>query len=79
MFQHTNIRTPHWLGYILQRPESHLIHHERGVHAYNYGDITLPDMIFGTFKNPREWEGENGFHEGSSWQLRDLLLFRRIS
>ena len=29
MFQHANIRTPHWVGYILQRPESHLIHHER--------------------------------------------------
>jgi hypothetical protein len=36
-------------------------------------------MIFGTFRNPREWEGENGFHDGSTWQLRDLLMFRKIS
>jgi sterol desaturase/sphingolipid hydroxylase (fatty acid hydroxylase superfamily) len=79
MFQHANIRTPHWLGYVVQRPESHLIHHERGVHAYNYGDIPLPDMIFGTFRNPREWQGENGFHEGSTRQVGALLGFRKIS
>jgi sterol desaturase/sphingolipid hydroxylase (fatty acid hydroxylase superfamily) len=79
MFQHMNVRTPYWIGYILQRPESHLIHHERGVHAYNYGDIPLPDIIFGTFRNPRSWDAQNGFHEGSTWQLRDLLLFRKIS
>ena len=53
MFQHANIRTPHWLGYIVQRPESHSAHHERGVHARNYGDLPLFDIIFGTFHNPR--------------------------
>jgi sterol desaturase/sphingolipid hydroxylase (fatty acid hydroxylase superfamily) len=79
MFQHTNIRTPYWLGYLVQRPESHLIHHQRGVHAWNYGDIPLPDMIFGTFRNPREWEGENGFHEGSTRQILPMLAFRKIS
>lgn len=79
MFQHLNIRTPHWLGYIVQRPESHLIHHERGVHAYNYGDIPLFDMIFGTFRNPREWDGRNGFHDGSTTQVREMLSFRKIS
>ena len=41
MFQHANIRTPHWLGYIIQRPESHSGHHERGVHARNYRDLPL--------------------------------------
>lgn len=79
MFQHLNVRTPHWLGYIVQRPESHLIHHQRGVHAYNYGDIPLPDMIFGTFRNPREWEGQNGFHHGSTMQIPEMLAFRKIS
>jgi sterol desaturase/sphingolipid hydroxylase (fatty acid hydroxylase superfamily) len=80
MFQHANIPTPHWLGYLVQRPESHLIHHQRGVHAYNYGDIPLPDMIFGTFRNPRNrWVGENGFHEGSTGRLAALLTFRRIA
>ncbi len=80
MFQHLNIRTPHWLGYLIQRPESHLIHHQRGVHAHNYGDIPLPDMIFGTFRNPRDaWNGENGFHTGSTMQIPALLAFKRIS
>lgn len=79
MFQHANIRTPHWLGYFLQRPEMHLIHHQRGVHAYNYGDIPLPDMIFGTFRNPREWQGQNGFHDGSTHQIPEMLMFRKIS
>lgn len=79
MLQHLNVKTPHWLGYFLQRPESHLIHHQRGVHAYNYGDIPLPDIVFGTFRNPREWEGENGFHPGSTSQIGELLAFRKIS
>lgn len=79
IFQHLNIRTPHWLGYFVQRPESHLIHHQRGVHAFNYGDIPLPDMIFGTFRNPREWEGQNGFHDGSTKQIPEMLAFRKIS
>ena len=80
MVQHLNVRTPHWLGYFLQRPESHLIHHQRGVHAYNYGDIPLPDMVFGTFRNPKtEWDGENGFHAGSTTQIPAMLAFRKIS
>ncbi len=33
MFQHANIRTPQWLGYIIQRPESHGVHHARRVMA----------------------------------------------
>lgn len=79
MFQHLNVRTPYWVGYILQRPESHLIHHQRGVHAFNYGDIPLPDIIFGTFRNPREWNGLNGFHDGSTHELGRLLAFHKIS
>ena len=79
MFQHLNVRTPYWMGYILQRPESHLIHHQRGVHAFNYGDIPLPDMIFGTFRNPRQWDGQNGFHDGSTYEIGRMLAFRKIS
>lgn len=33
MFQHWNVATPQWLGYFIQRPESHGLHHELGVHA----------------------------------------------
>lgn len=28
-FYHMNISTPHWLGYFIQRPESHRLHHYR--------------------------------------------------
>jgi len=79
MFQHANIRTPHWLGYVIQRPESHSCHHERGVHARNYSDLPLWDMVFGTFHNPTTFDGEVGFYEGSSKRVGDLLRGRLIA
>jgi len=80
MFQHMNKRTPHWVGYFIQRPESHCIHHARGVHAHNYSDVPLWDMLFGTYRNPRSVEGlEAGFYDGASKRIRDMLLFRSVS
>lgn len=79
MFQHSNLNTPHWLGYFVTRPESHSVHHERGIHGFNYGDIPLFDMLFGTFRNPRVWKGEAGFYEGSSADIGKLLAFRKIA
>jgi sterol desaturase/sphingolipid hydroxylase (fatty acid hydroxylase superfamily) len=58
---HWNIRTPHWLGYIFQRPESHCVHHQEGLHSFNYGDLPIWDMLFGTFRNPKEWNAHCGF------------------
>ena len=60
MFQHLNVRTPQWLGYIIQRPEAHCIHHQLNVHAYNYGNITVWDIVFGTFRTPRPSRGASG-------------------
>jgi sterol desaturase/sphingolipid hydroxylase (fatty acid hydroxylase superfamily) len=79
MFQHMNVRTPRWLGYFVQRPESHSLHHKRGHHANNYGDLPLYDMIFGTFANPREFQAEVGFHEGSSRKIGPMLIGREIA
>ena len=79
LFQHANIKTPHWLGYLIQRPESHSAHHERGVHARNYGDLPLFDMIFGTFHNPREFDGQVGFFEGGSRKVGAMLVGRQIA
>jgi sterol desaturase/sphingolipid hydroxylase (fatty acid hydroxylase superfamily) len=79
LFQHANIRTPRWVGYLVQRPESHSYHHERGVHARNYGDLPLFDMIFGTFHNPREFDGQVGFFEGGSRKVGPMLIGRVIS
>src|SRR5690606_11728556 len=79
IFQHSNIKTPVWLGYIVQRPESHTLHHAKGIHAYNYADLAIYDIIFGTFKNPKTYEHETGFYEGASGKLKEMLLFRDIS
>jgi sterol desaturase/sphingolipid hydroxylase (fatty acid hydroxylase superfamily) len=80
MFQHANIRTPHWVGYLVQRPESHNIHHARGVHRYNYSDLPLWDMLFGTFRNPREVvDSDCGFYKGASSRITDMLLGRDVS
>ncbi len=80
MFQHANIRTPHWLGYLIQRPESHNIHHARGVHRYNYSDLPLWDMLFCTFRNPRSLEDmECGFYKGASSRIPEMLLGRDVS
>ena len=79
IFQHANVRTPRWLGYIVQRPESHAIHHGRGVHRYNYADLPVFDMLFGTFRNPVGYTGESGFYEGASARVADMLLFRDVS
>ena len=79
IFQHANVRTPRWLGYIIQRPESHGIHHERGVHAYNYSDLPLWDMVFGTFRNPETFEGEVGFWDGASSKVGAMLLAKDVS
>lgn len=79
VFQHTNIRTPAWLGYFVQRPESHFLHHERGVHGRNYGDLPLFDMLFGSFRNGRSFEGEVGFHDGASSRIAEVLLGKDIT
>ncbi|MFN8548266.1 MAG: sterol desaturase family protein [Candidatus Eisenbacteria bacterium] len=74
MFQHWNIRTPRWLGYFIQRPESHCLHHEFGVHGRNYGDLPLWDLVFGTFANPRSFEGRTGFRAAASRRVGAMLL-----
>lgn len=79
IFQHANIRTPHWLGYVIQRPESHTVHHGRGIHAYNYCDLPLFDIIFDTFRNPRTYENRTGFYPGASARIADMLLFRDLN
>ncbi len=79
IFQHTNIRTPQWLGYIVQRPESHSIHHARGVHHYNYSDLPLFDILFGTFRNPKDFAPQAGFYDGASAKLFEILTFKDIA
>lgn len=79
IFQHANLRTPRWLGYLVQRPESHTLHHARGLHRHNYADLPLIDMLFGTFRNPRGHEHATGFWNGASARVGDMLLLRDVS
>ena len=79
VFQHGNIRTPAWLGYFIQRPEAHAVHHERGVHGFNYANLPLWDLVFGTFRNPVAWQGSAGFYPGASARTVSMLLGRDIS
>jgi sterol desaturase/sphingolipid hydroxylase (fatty acid hydroxylase superfamily) len=78
-FQHANIRTPQWLGYLVQRPESHSLHHARGVHQFNYSDLPLFDVLFGTFRNPRGFADQSGFYDGASARIPAMLAFRDIA
>jgi sterol desaturase/sphingolipid hydroxylase (fatty acid hydroxylase superfamily) len=74
MFQHANLRTPRWVGWFVQRPEAHGVHHGRGVHRFNYSDLPLWDFVFGTLRNPARFEGKVGFFDGASRRLVPLLL-----
>ena len=79
IFQHLNINTPRWLGYFIQRPESHSVHHCKGIHAFNYSDLPIFDILFGTFKNPKEFVESTGFYDGASRKIPQMLFFRDIS
>ena len=80
MFQHANIKTPQWLGYVIQRPEMHAVHHARGIHRYNYADLPLWDMVFGTFLNPKTVSKlATGFYTGASARIGDMLIGRDVS
>jgi len=73
LFYHWNVPTPYWLGFVIQRPESHCVHHQAGLHSYNYADLPLWDMLFGTFRNPRKWDARCGFEPERELQLGRML------
>ncbi|SMD32250.1 Sterol desaturase/sphingolipid hydroxylase, fatty acid hydroxylase superfamily [Reichenbachiella faecimaris] len=79
VFQHANIHTPQWLGYIIQRPESHTVHHARGIHAYNYTDLPIIDILFGTFKNPKTFEHQTGYYDDASSRILDMLRGKDVT
>jgi sterol desaturase/sphingolipid hydroxylase (fatty acid hydroxylase superfamily) len=75
---HWNVKTPYWLGFFFQRPESHCIHHKQGWHRQNFSDLPLWDIIFGTFQNPKEFNESCGFSEGRELQMKEMLLGRDV-
>lgn len=62
-FQHSNIKTPYWLGYYLVRPEMHKRHHEFLHHKNNYSLLPIWDIIFNTFENPQQSPQYFGFSQ----------------
>src|SRR4051794_19366893 len=56
-FYHWNIKTPRWVGYLFQRPESHRVHLQFRYHTNNLAGLPIWDILFGTFKNPARFAG----------------------
>lgn len=79
LFYHWNVRTPYWIGFLIQRPESHCIHHRAGWHSSNFADLPLWDMLFGTFENPRRFDSACGFGPAGEAQLGPMLLGRDVN
>ena len=79
MFYHWNVHTPRWIGVLLQRPESHRLHHRRFHHTKNYGDLPLWDWLFGTYSNPRQADRVVcGFGEEAEGAFGAMLLTRPV-
>jgi len=74
LYQHWNIRTPPWVGYLIQTPDQHVLHHERDIHARNFGDMPVWDRIFGTYAPPQERAVEVGFEPDRSRRVLAMLL-----
>lgn len=47
-FYHWNVRTPRWIGWLIQRPESHRVHHQFRHHSQNYADLPLGLVVRNT-------------------------------
>lgn len=77
-FYHWNVKTPRWLGYLVQRPESHRVHHQYRHHTQNFADLPIWDWLFSTLQNPRRFTATCGFDAWREDQFEDLLAFRDV-
>lgn len=78
LFYHWNIKTPYWLGFVIQRPESHAFHHKQGHHTCNFSDLPLWDILFGTFYNPKESCFQCGFKDQKELNLWKMFIGRNV-
>jgi len=74
LYQHFNINTPAWVGYVIQTPEQHILHHQRDIHARNFGDMPVWDRMFGTYAPPQQGPIEVGFAPERSRRVMAMLL-----
>ncbi|MEO9383203.1 sterol desaturase family protein [Chromobacterium phragmitis] len=77
LFLHGDVRTPRWLGYFIQRPEMHTVHHAHGHHAQNYG-LPIWDWLFGTWSNPEHRAERLGFDDEKADDIHAMLLCRDV-
>lgn len=79
-FYHLNLRTPRWIGFLLQRPESHRIHHQYRHHTQNFADLPLWDALFGTFHNPVAGAVPTrcGYEDWREDRFDDILALRDV-
>jgi sterol desaturase/sphingolipid hydroxylase (fatty acid hydroxylase superfamily) len=77
LIAHTDMKTPYVLGYFIQRPEMHRIHHQAGHHSNNYG-LPFIDMMFGTWRNPRQGSVDCGFEPENEFRIREMLLMKNV-
>ena len=79
LFQHWNVNTPRWIGCFVQRPEAHCEHHRCGVHANNYADFPLWDMLAGSWRNPPRFDGDCGFDAPADRRFGAMLAWRDVN
>lgn len=78
-FAHCNLQSPRWLGYLMQRPEMHRIHHKFEHHHQNYG-FPMWDMLFGTWINPPVDEDfKCGFEGRREHMLAEMLVGQDVN
>jgi sterol desaturase/sphingolipid hydroxylase (fatty acid hydroxylase superfamily) len=75
LFPHWNVRTPNWVGYFIQRPEEHILHHQRGVHAGNFSDWPVWDKVFGTYRAPVDQPVQVGYERAGFREQLNMLVF----
>lgn len=78
-FYHWNIKTPHAIGCLIQRPESHRIHHKFRHHTQNFADLPIWDILFGTYNNPKEKVEKCGYEEHREDRFENMLMFHNIN
>jgi sterol desaturase/sphingolipid hydroxylase (fatty acid hydroxylase superfamily) len=75
LFPHWNVRTPKWVGYFVQRPEEHILHHQRGVHSGNFSDWPFWDKVFGTYRLPVDGAVQVSFERSGFIDQLKMLAF----
>lgn len=81
-YYHMNVKTPWWTGFLMQRPESHLVHHSRDKQfVKNHADLPIWDILGGTFFNPtNEYIDtlETGFSKDREQNWVKILSFQNV-